>query len=206
MKNSCFVGATSNRPLKVIYLHGFMSSGNATKSQILRAAVEESRSKIPYYSPTLIHHPEKAMQQLQNELDPQAGQFQFCFVGSSLGGFYAMYLAHRYPDSKAVLINPTVNPWETMEEYYGDYENSATGEKFTVTPAFVSSLEKYKCEKVVCPKRFLLLLQTDDDVIDYRIAQKHFAGASQIVRTGGGHQFTDFSEIVSEILAFIAYN
>lgn len=192
-----------SRPLKIIYIHGFMSSGNATKSQILRTVLEKNYPDIAYYSPTLIHHPLKAMQQLQIELDQQKDRYQFCFVGSSLGGFYSIYLAHRYPDSKAILINPTTNPWETMHHYCGDYDNEATGEKFSVTPEFVASLEAFKCEKILDPKRFLLLVQTDDDVVDCQRAQKVFAGSLQIVRTGGGHQFNDFSEVLPEVLNFI---
>lgn len=190
------------KPTKIIYLHGFNSSGNATKSQLLRDAIEKNAAGSEYYSPTLVHHPEKAMQQLQGELDPQAEKYHFCFVGSSLGGFYAIYLAQRYPNSKAVLINPAINPWETMDDYYGDYENPATGEKFSVTPEFVASLEKFKCEKMLYPERFFLLLQTDDEVIDYRIAQQAFIHSPKRIRTGGGHQFTDFSEVIPEILQF----
>ncbi len=191
------------KPLKVIYLHGFNSSGNAQKSQILRAEIDAHAPDLEYYSPTLIHHPEKAIGELQAHLDQQAEAYDFCFVGSSLGGFFAIYFANRYPASKTVLINPAIAPWESMHEYYGHYENSATGEKFEVTEDFVSSLEAFGCAKNKNPERFLLLLQTDDDVIDHRIALKTFPDSQHIVRTGGGHQFTDFPEVISDILQFI---
>ncbi|MES2205099.1 MAG: YqiA/YcfP family alpha/beta fold hydrolase [Pseudomonadota bacterium] len=203
MKSRSLVGATDGRPLKIIYLHGFNSSGNATKSQILRAAVEEYAPQIEYYSPTLIHNPEKAMSELQAILDVQSQQFQFCFVGSSLGGFFAIYLANRYADAKAVLINPAINPWETMHHYYGHYENEATGEKFEVTENFVSSLQNFGVDKIKHPERFLLLLQTDDNVIDYRVALNAFPNSPHLIRTGGGHTFTDFQEVIPEILRFI---
>jgi len=197
------VGAGSARPLKVIYLHGFNSSGNATKSKILRAAVEKNLPDVAYYSPTLIHNPEKAMSELQAYLDEQSKQFRFCFAGSSLGGFFAIYLANRYADSKAILINPAINPWETMHGYYGHYENTATGEKFEVTEAFVSSLKTFSCAEIKNPERFLLLLQTDDDVIDYKIALNAFPNSLHIIRTGGGHSYTDFSEVMSDVMKFI---
>lgn len=197
------VGAGGARPLKIIYLHGFNSSGNATKSQILRAAVEKYAPEVEYYSPTLIHHPEKALGALQAYLDQQAERFQFCFVGSSLGGFFAIYFANRYMDSKAVLINPAINPWESMHDYYGHYENTSTGEKFEVTEAFVSSLKMFGVAEIKNPAQFLLLLQTDDDVIDYKIALNAFPNSSHIIRTGGGHTFTDFSEVIPNILQFI---
>lgn len=203
MPSNDVVGAHDVHPLKIIYIHGFNSSGNATKSQILRAAVEKIVPKIGYYSPTLIHHPEKAIGELQAILDAQSKQFRFCFVGSSLGGFFAIYFANRYPDSKAVLINPAINPWETMHDYYGHYENEATGEKFEVTEQFVSSLKKFEVTEIKNPERFLLLLQTDDDVIDYKIALHAFPHSQKIIRTGGGHTFTDFPETISDLLRFI---
>lgn len=187
---------------KIFYIHGFNSSGNAKKSQLLRAAIKEKSPEVEYYSPTLVHDPIKAIQQLQNALDKHAEGSCFCFVGSSLGGFYAIYLAHRYPKAKAVLINPTTNPWETMSDYCGDYDNEATGEKFSVTLDFVASLENFKCKKIIHPERFLLLLQKDDDIIDYHVAQEVFADSPQIIRTGGGHQFIDFIEVIPDILRF----
>ena len=190
------------KPLKIIYLHGFNSSGNATKSQILCAAVAKYAPEIEYYSPTLIHNPEKAMGELQTILDEQSKQFRFCFVGSSLGGFFAIYFANRYPDSKAVLINPAINPWETMHDYYGHYENEATGEKFEVTENFVLSLKSFGCSEIKNPERFLLLLQTDDDVIDYKVALNTFPNSSHIIRAGGGHTFTDFEEVIPNVLEF----
>ncbi len=204
--NACLTESNArpcNKPLCIIYVHGFMSSGNATKSKILSAAVTARFSDIAYDSPTLPHHPVKAMQLLYNMLDQRKEKYRFCFVGSSLGGFYAMHLAHVYPESMAVLINPTTNPWQTMDNYIGDYENPATGEKFSVTPEFVAALEQFKSEKIVDPQRFLLLLQTDDDVIDYHIAQQVFSDSPQIVRTGGGHQFSDFEQILPEMFDFI---
>ena len=190
-------------PLKIIYLHGFNSSGNATKSQILRAAIEKNAPEIEYYSPTLIHHPEKAIAELQAILDEQSEQFRFCFVGSSLGGFFAIYFANRYADSKAILINPAIKPWETMHEYYGHYENAATAEKFEVTEKFVSSLKAFGVLEIRNPERFLLLLQTDDEVIDYKNALNAFPNSPYIIRTGGGHTFTDFPEVISDVMKFI---
>ncbi len=191
------------KPLKVIYIHGFNSSGNAQKSQILRAAIAQYSPETEYYSPTLIHNPEQAIGELQAILDGQSNQFRFCFVGSSLGGFFAIYFTNRYLDSKAILINPAIKPWETMHEYYGYYENAATGEKFEVTEKFVSSLKAFGCKTIKNPERFLLLLQTDDEVIDYKIALNAFPSSSHIIHAGGGHTFTNFLEVIPDILKFI---
>jgi len=190
------------KPLYIIYIHGFNSSGIATKSQLLRDYLHKNFSDIPYYSPTLIHDPIKAMQQLHAQLDSLSDAYRFCFVGSSLGGYYAIYLAHHYRDAKAVLVNPATNPWQTMYGYCGDYKNDVTGEEFSVTPEFVACLERFRCDPLIAPERFLLLLQTDDDIIDYRIAKELFAHSPQVIRSGGGHQFSDFKEVLPQIMAF----
>ena len=41
-----------------------------------------------------------------------------CFIGSSLGGFYATYLAERH-GLKAVLINPAIDPHVGLRAYLG---------------------------------------------------------------------------------------
>ena len=54
------------------------------------------------------------------------------FVGSSLGGFYATWLAERY-DAKAVMINPSVRPFTDLERYLGPQRNLYTGEAYELT-------------------------------------------------------------------------
>ncbi len=191
----------------IVYIHGFNSWGQATKSQLLKQALEDHllaypEKKVNYYSPTLIHHPLKAMKQLRTYLDACQNENEFCFVGSSLGGFYSIYLAHHYEHAQAVLINPALEPWKTMDSYYGDYENPCTGEKFTVTEEFVVSLEQFQCHSILNPQRFFVLLQEDDEIIDYRIAKEFFSHSPHIIRNGGGHSFRDFQVVLPEVLAF----
>ena len=43
---------------------------------------------------------------------------RFAFIGSSLGGYFASYLAETY-GGKAVLVNPAVKPFELFDEFMG---------------------------------------------------------------------------------------
>jgi hypothetical protein len=51
-------------------------------------------------------------------------------------------------------------------------------------------------------KRYLLLTQTADDVLDYTQGTTKFADSKQIVEQGGSHGFDGFEHHVPTLLAF----
>ena len=56
----------------------------------------------------LSHNPEAAIEQLEKLISSGGGK-PYLLVGSSLGGYYATYLAEKYA-CRAALINPAVSP------------------------------------------------------------------------------------------------
>ena len=68
--------------------------------------------------------------QLKQLVKQEAGNK--CFIGSSLGGFYASFFAEQF-NAKAVLINPASTPYLGMEMYLGMNTNHATNEEFEIT-------------------------------------------------------------------------
>ena len=185
------------RPL-CIYIHGFNSSGNAAKSRLLKQALHHL--SLDYHSPDLPHASSTAMATLRALCDDQR---PLIFVGSSLGGFYACYLAHQYPDSRAVLINPALRPWSLYKEMQKDYENVFTGEKFAITQKDIEEIRQFEVTAIHKPERFLLLLQTDDEVLNYQESLMKFPDSPKIVRHGGGHLFTDFEHVLPQVIEFI---
>ena len=57
----------------------------------------------------------------------------------------------------------------------------------------------------VSPSRYLLLVETGDEVLDYRLALERYAGAEQIVVEGGDHSLRSFPEHLGRILRFAGY-
>ena len=57
-----------------------------------------------------------------------------CFVGSSLGGFYATHLVEKH-GARAVLINPAIDPDAGLRAYLGPQKNLHTGEPYELTEA-----------------------------------------------------------------------
>ncbi|MBM3367756.1 MAG: esterase, partial [Betaproteobacteria bacterium] len=54
----------------------------------------------------------------------------------------------------------------------------------------------------VDPERYLLLLETGDEVLDWCQAARKYEGARMVVRDGGDHSLQSFPEQIPRILAF----
>jgi hypothetical protein len=52
------------------------------------------------------------------------------------------------------------------------------------------------------PQRYLLLVETGDEVLDYRQAVARYAGAEQVVVEGGDHSLQSFPRHLPRILEF----
>ncbi len=123
-----------------------------------------------------------------------------CFVGSSLGGFYATWLAEKH-GGRAVLINPAIDPHIGLRAYLGTQRNLHTGEPYELTEAHLREWEKLYVPQIT-PARYLLLVETGDEVLDYRRAVARYAGAEQVVIPGGDHSLQSFPQHLSRILEF----
>ena len=123
-----------------------------------------------------------------------------CLIGSSLGGFYATYLAEKH-DLRAVLINPAIDPHIGLRAYLGPQKNLHTGEPYELTEAHLKEWAKLYVPSI-SPHRYLLLVETGDEVLDYRKAVARDAGAEQVVVTGGDHSLQSFPQHLPRILEF----
>ncbi len=107
-------------------------------------------------------------------------------IGSSLGGFYATYLAEKH-EMKAVLVNPSTQPWETLASYVGWQKRFCDEEVFEFKPIYLEQLKTLQC--VPQKGEYLLLLQSGDEVLDYTKAQSLYNTHKIIVEYGGNHRF-----------------
>ena len=121
-------------------------------------------------------------------------------AGSSLGGFYATWLAEKY-DLRAVLINPAVVAPISLEKYLGPQTNLYTHEPFEFTLEHVAQLRALEVPRIT-PSRYLLMVETGDEVLDYRQAVARYAGCRQIVLPGGDHSFTRFPEMLPQLIEY----
>ena len=79
-----------------------------------------------------------------------------------------------------------------------------TGESFEVTDLHFAELRAMAIARIRRPSRYQLLLQSGDEVLDYRKAIDCCAGAWQYVEGGGDHAFSGFDAQIPAILRFCA--
>jgi predicted esterase YcpF (UPF0227 family) len=204
-KQSCWhvsPASPDNVPATIVYLHGLNSDPASVKARALGAAIAALSPALrpEYVVPKLHHRPAVAMRAVTAWIDERQPA-SLTFVGSSLGGFYATWLAERY-QANAMMINPSVRPFTDLERCLGQQRNLYTGEEYELTRAHFAELLMLKVERITRPERYFLLTQTGDEVLDWREAVGYYGGAWQFVQGGGDHAFQDFESQIPTILRF----
>jgi predicted esterase YcpF (UPF0227 family) len=124
-------------------------------------------------------------------------------MGSSLGGFYATYVAETCA-CKAVLLNPAVNPARDLAKYIG--EQTAwhdPNEHFFFEPHFVDELRALERGPVARPENYFALIAKGDEVLDWREMTGRYPGAHIRLLEGGDHAISDFERHLPEVMDFL---
>ncbi len=185
----------------IVYLHGFNSSPASHKAQVMKAYLEGRGLGHRYACPALPDTPAEALRAVEKALaghDPKG----VTYIGSSLGGYYATWLVENR-GGRAVLINPAITPHVGLAAYFGAQKNLHTGEPYELTRAHLEGWRGLLTERVD-PEKYLLLLETGDEVLDWREAARKYEGARMVIRQGGDHSLQCFEEMIPRILAFAA--
>ncbi len=185
-------------PTQLIYIHGFNSSPASFKAGLLRAYFQRQRHEPQLSVPALPPSPAAAIEQLQVLIQ----QYPDCaLVGSSLGGFYATWLAEQH-NLRAVLVNPAVRPWQLLYKYTGVQYNYHTGEAWELQPQWVDELKSYATDRPTCPEQLLLLTQTGDDTLNWQDGWSLYRDCHLYRGLGGSHGFDNFDAFIPLILRF----
>ncbi|MGH8710939.1 MAG: YqiA/YcfP family alpha/beta fold hydrolase [Burkholderiales bacterium] len=186
----------------IVYIHGFNSSSASAKARVMQEALLHLNRGHEFFVLDLPYLPSLAMQKLEQEITKH-GAKQVALIGSSLGGHYATWLAEKL-GMRAVLVNPAVNPHLLLAPCLGPQKNLHTGEQYQYTQQHLTELEQFNVSVITRPERYLLLVQTGDELLDYRQAVEKYRGTRQVVIEGGDHGFRNFSDYVPMILKFAA--
>ena len=179
----------------VLYIHGFASSGLGSKAQLVRDFFGDEA-----FAPSLSYIPELAIDTLEQIVQKTLPREPVHLVGSSLGGFYATVLAERH-GLDAVLVNPSTRPWETLGKHTGYVTHFHDLSRFEWTERHVRTLKELD-PYPVRDGRYLLMLQTGDDLLDYRVALERYPEAERVVEEGGSHAFDGFENHLERIASF----
>jgi len=177
---------------KTLYLHGFGSCGKSNKTTELKSYFGSQNiisHNLPYSPLEAIIYIETLLK--EEDIDT--------LIGSSLGGFYATYFAEKYT-MKAVLLNPSTQPWMTLSTYVGWQKRFCDDEPFEFKSEYIEELKTL--EVGVSTGDYLVLLQSEDEVLDYTKAQSLYNKHKVIVEYGGNHRFENIDEYMSMIEKF----
>jgi predicted esterase YcpF (UPF0227 family) len=184
----------------ILYLHGFRSSPQSFKAHYLGRRMQALGRADEYLCPQLPASPAVAIA-LAQELVHDADPAQLSIVGSSLGGFYATWLAEQL-GCRAVLLNPAVKPPRDLESYVGVTTQYHSDEPFEFRHEYIAELRALSVERISDPQRYFLIAATGDEVLDWREMVAHYPGAQQTVIQGSDHGIDVFADYAEAVLSF----
>ena len=184
----------------ILYLHGFRSSPSSMKARLVGERMAALGRTHDYLCPQLPASPAEAMD-LALSLVEGVPTGQLSLIGSSLGGYYATWLAERL-GCRAVLLNPAIVPRLDLAPYVGVTTQYHTDAPFEFKHAYIEQLRALEVPRITQPERYFLLAATGDEVLDYRDMVAHYAGARQHVIDGSDHAISGFAAYVDDVLRF----
>lgn len=189
---------------KILYLHGFRSSPASFKSRLMAQAMAERGRQADWCCPQLPASPkaaaELAHQQARRLLDGLPAH-HLTVVGSSLGGYYATWLAEQL-GCRAVLLNPAVHAARDLATQVGEHTMYHSAAPFVFLPEYVQELQALDVPRLTQPQRYFLVAATGDEVLDWREMRDRFEGCRQRIIDGSDHGLSDFAHWMPEVLEF----
>ena len=185
----------------LIYIHGFNSSPLSHKARQTADYFARDGRADCLAVPELPHEPARAIEDLcaiiENRTQPVA------LIGSSLGGYYATWLAEHY-GVRAALINPAVRPAELWQSHLGHNQNFYSGRRYEITAEHVEQLRQLDVPVLRHPENLMLLVQTGDETLDYRLAVDKYKSSVSIIQPGGNHILVNFELMLPDIIRFLS--
>ncbi len=187
----------------LLYLHGFRSSPQSTKAQMMAARVQADHKKVRWWCPQLPPSPREAMALIQRGTADWPAD-QMAVVGSSLGGFYATALAQQR-GCRAVVLNPAVDPARDLAAHIG--EQTAwhdPAEHFFFRPEYIDELRALQTGPLTHPERTFAVIAKGDELLDWREMTARYASARIRLVEGSDHALSDFDDHIDAVQEFLA--
>ena len=188
-------------PTHLLYLHGFRSSPRSFKAQRLHAWLREHRPDVHWWCPQLPPSPREAVALVEAGIAGWPRELMAA-VGSSLGGYYATWVAER-TGCPAVLLNPAVHPARDLAQHIGEHTGfHDPDEHVDFRVEFIDEFQRLEVP-VTRPERYLLIAAKGDEVLDWREMVERYRGAHLNLLEGGDHALSDFDEHLPDLVRFL---
>ncbi|AVJ26158.1 YqiA/YcfP family alpha/beta fold hydrolase [Achromobacter spanius] len=189
----------------ILYLHGFRSSPDSFKARMMADAMAARGLTDAWACPQLPASPREAIDlalgMARDRLADTDSPRELTVIGSSLGGFYATWIAEQL-GCKAVLLNPAVHAARDLATQVGEHHMYHSGAPFVFLPEYVDELAAIHAPRITQPDRYFLVAATGDEVLDWREMRDRYAGCRQRIVQGSDHGLSDFAQWMPEVLEF----
>ena len=187
----------------LLYLHGFRSSPQSAKARQMAARVAADHPGVTWWCPQLPPSPAEAAALIERGTADWPAE-RMAVVGSSLGGFYATWMAER-TGCKAVLLNPAVDPARDLAAHIGEQTAwHAPEERFFFRPEFIDELRALQRGPLARPERYFAVIAKGDELLDWREMTGRYPGATIRLLEGSDHALGDFDQHIDAVLDFLA--
>ena len=131
-------------------------------------------------------------------------------MGSSLGGFYARWLA-LHTGCRAVLLNPAVHPARDLARHVGQQSSwHDPNERFDFSPAHVRELatleadvERLADTQPATEQTQFAVIAKGDEVLDWHEMLGFCAGGQVRLLEGSDHAISEFAEHLEAVMHFL---
>jgi len=185
----------------IIYFHGFKSSSDSKKAHNLKQFIKTDTKNTSIIIPDLNDKFEDANTQINDLIE--SCETDIVFMGSSLGGYYALYYSQLL-STKAVLINPAIPPLIGFDKNLGENENYSTGNKFTISEEDISFLKSLSHKKLLHPNKVMVLVESGDEILAFNKTIAYFNGANIDITFGGDHSYQSLPNKFIKIKKFLS--
>jgi hypothetical protein len=182
--------------MKIIYIHGFNSAGYGEKINHLRKAFGDEN----VITPTLPPNPEKAIKLLEYLVGKMKDDDLY-LVGTSLGGYYALYLTNKYK-VPSVIINPSLKPYDSLKDQVGTQTNYKTDEVYEFKKEYIDFLKNIEFSKEDLEKnkdKIFVYLDEEDELLDSKETAEYFKDFYVKMYPGGNHRFSHMKELIEDM-------
>lgn len=184
----------------ILYLHGFRSSPHSFKAMMLASYMEARGRSAEFLCPQLPPSPREAIESARQHI-VHADPSKLTVIGSSLGGFYATWLAEQ-TGCKAVLLNPAVHPRRDLKGHVGVSTSYHSELPFEFKPEYLGEFDSLEVDAITRPERYFLIAAKGDELLDWREMVAHYSGAHQCVIEDSDHGLSDFERYIDRVVAF----
>ena len=177
----------------LLYLHGFRSSPQSAKARMVAEQVAArymmalGQSVLALVAQGIAGWPRTSM----------------AVVGSSLGGFYASWVA-RQAGCPSVLLNPAVDPARDLARHIGEHTAwHNPEERFFFLPEYVDELRALDQRGLPPGGPELAVIAKGDEVLDWQEMLARYPAAQLRLLEGGDHGLSDFADHLPTVLRFL---